>query len=139
MKLAPNTRYAIRLLFELDASSGPLSISTLSRRTGLSFRVIENIHSVLKQNGITDALVGAKGGITLEKALSEISLGEVVAWFEDGVQFSVCCGEKAYECPQQDECVTRSSWRDVSARVQDALNAISLREIVGRYPGVLLP
>ena len=138
MKLAPNTRYAIRLLFELEAAGGPLSISALSRRTGLSFRVLENIHAVLKQNEVTDAMVGAKGGIVLRKPLGEISLGQVVAWFENGVQFSVCCGEKAYECPQQDGCATRSSWRSVSEKVQDALDGISLKEIVGQYPGIVI-
>ena len=139
MKLAPNTRYAIRLLFELDASAGPLSISALSRRTGLSFRVLENIHAGLKQNGVTDALVGAKGGIVLQSPLDEISLGQVVSWFEEGVRFNVCCGEKAYECPQQDNCATRSSWREVSALVQETLDAVPLRKITGKYPGMLLP
>ena len=47
MKLSPNTRYAVRLLFELDAMRLPVSISALSQRTGITLRRVENVHTVL--------------------------------------------------------------------------------------------
>lgn len=130
MKLAPNTRYAVRLLFELDAAGVPLSISVLSRKTGLTPRVVENIHAILKRQGATVARVGAGGGIALKKPLEEISLGELVDWFEDGVEFRVCCGEKANECPQQDACETRLCWSGVSGRIRGMLHTVRLADIV---------
>lgn len=134
MKLSTNTRYAVRLLSELGASPVPLSLSTLSRITGMSMRALENVQAVLKQQGVTDGAVGAKGGISLKRSLSEISLGQLIAWFDDGVEFTVCCGEKANECPQQDSCANRAAWRGVSQRVQTTLNDISLDEIFRQQP-----
>ena len=134
MKLSPNTRYAVRLLFELDAMRIPISIASLSERTGITLRTVENVHAVLKQHGVTDATVGPKGGITLQRPLSDISLGQLIEWFDEGVEFAVCCGEKANECPQQNSCETRAVWRGISAEVQVALNAFSLAEILRRYP-----
>lgn len=130
MKLSANTRYAIRILFELHEAAVPLSISTLSQKTGIALRTIENVHTVLKRHGVTGASVGAKGGIALRRRLDTVSLGRIVAWFDDGVEFAVCCGDKGNECPQQDECRTRAAWRKVSARVQRELDAILLSDIL---------
>lgn len=134
MKLSPKTRYAIRLLFELHAAHGPLSTASLSERTGLSFRTVEKIHAVLKRHGATEASVGARGGISLRRPLDGISLGHVVEWFENGVAFNVCCGEKAYECPQREVCANSVMWRHVSQRVGDALHDISLAKLVKQFP-----
>lgn len=133
MKLAPKSRYAIRLLFELEAAGQALSMSTLCDRTGLSPRVVETIHAELKRRGVTEASVGAKGGLSLLVPLKDISLGQVVDWFENGVEFAVCCGEKAYDCPQRQTCVNRATWRAVSRKVRETLEGISLADIAGGY------
>ena len=135
MKLSANTRYAVRILFELHEAAGPLSINTLSQKTGIALRTIENVHAVLKQHGVTEASVGAKGGITLCRPLDAISLGRVIVWFDEGVEFAVCCGDKGNECPQQDDCRTRTAWRKVSGRVQEELDAILLSEILRDFSG----
>lgn len=134
MKLSPNTRYAIRILFELSSSRGMLSSARLAEKTGLSLRVVENIQSVLKQHGITSGTVGARGGIELVRPLAEISLGDMIMLFDGGVEFAVCCGEKSNDCPNQDTCETRSVWRGVSALIQKELNSVSLEAILRQYP-----
>lgn len=134
MKLPTPIRYAVRILFELHGAEGPLSIATLSDRTGITFRAIENLHATLRQHGITSATVGAKGGIVLDVPLAEISLGKLIALLDDGVEFAVCCGERANECPNQAECAMRSVWRAVSASFQQALDAVSLEAILNDYP-----
>ena len=133
MKLSTDTRYAVRILFELTDATRPMSISALSRKTGMTFRAVENVHTVLRQQGVTEASVGAKGGIVLIRPISEISLGQLIAWFDDGVEFSVCCGDKGNECPQQNDCMTRSTWRAVSDRVQDTLNEVWLADVRRRF------
>lgn len=130
MKLSAKTRYAVRILFELSEAKGPLSSAALCERTGISLRAVENVHAVLKSRGITDAVVGAKGGLILLRPVEEISLGTLVECFDKGVEFSVCCGEKAYECPRRHECAVKASWSGVSRAFQRALNAISLTDLV---------
>lgn len=134
MKLSPNTRYAIRILFELHGLSGPVSTAWLSEKTGISLRTVENIHAVLKQNGITSGTVGAKGGLQLLRTLADISLGDLVLLFDEGVAFSVCCGDKSNECPNQDTCEIRNAWNHVSAAVQEQLDRVSLESVLRRYP-----
>lgn len=134
MKLSPNTRYAVRLLFELKGLDQPVSTAFLAEKTGIALRTVETIHSVLRQNGITAGTVGAKGGIMLTVPLRDISLGRLISLLDNGVEFAVCCGEKANECPNQGVCEIRAVWDGVSAGVQRQLDAISLESILCRYP-----
>ena len=134
MKLSSNTRYAVRILLELWDAKTPVSIAPLSDKTGIALRTIENVHTVLKLHGVTDATVGAKGGIRLERSLDEVSLGQLVEWFDEGIEISVCCGGKANECPRQISCQTRAVWHDVTERLRATLDAISIGEIFRNYP-----
>lgn len=134
MKLSPKVRYAVRILFELAQVVKPESTASLAEKTGMTIRTVENIHAVLRHEGITEGTVGAKGGITLVTPLSDISLGRLVDLFDDGVAIAVCCGEKSNECPNQDTCETRAVWRKISARIQAELDAISLESIFNDYP-----
>ncbi|MCC8194850.1 MAG: Rrf2 family transcriptional regulator, partial [Deltaproteobacteria bacterium] len=142
MRLSANTRYAIRVLFELNGMPGPVATAFLAEKTGMTLRTVENIHTILRRAGITAGTVGAKGGIALVAPLETISLGRLVALFDDGVEFAVCCGDKSNDCPNQSGCGIREIWKGVSHDVQSRLDAISLATILQRYPtgphGVIL-
>ena len=130
MKLATKTRYAVRILFELAATSTPLSIGDVSEKTGISPRTVEHICARLRYDGISTGIVGSGGGILLEVPLEDISLGRLVDLFEGGVEFGVCCGDKANDCPNQDSCENRSVWRKLSAKIQAELDAIPLKSLL---------
>lgn len=134
MKLSPNTRYAIRMLFELARTSEPLPSALLAERAGLSMRVVENIQHILKQNEITSGTVGARGGIRIIKPLSEISLGDMIVLFDNGIEMSVCSGEKSNDCPNQEFCETRTAWSSVAELIQTQLNTVSLETVLHKLP-----
>jgi len=132
MRLSARTRYAVRILSELAATHAPLSIGDLSEKTGISPRTVENICARLRYDGISMGIVGPGGGIRLEVPLGDISLGRLVDLFEDGVEFAVCCGDKANDCPHQHTCENRAVWRKVSAKIQAELDAIPLQSLLLR-------
>ena len=117
MNLSTGTRYVIRLLFELRETGPPITIAQLSEQTGIAPKTVEKIHTILKQNGFTDAIAGPRGGIVLLVSLTEISLGQMIALFDDGVRFGVCYGDKANECPNQKDCLISSAWGSISKMV----------------------
>lgn len=119
MKLSTHTRYAIRILFELHLARGPISIAALSELTNIGLKTVENIHAVLRQNDITASIIGAHGGIRLNKPLSAISLGKMIELFDEGVRFVVCFGEKSNDCPRQNVCETRSVWKTISGQIPE--------------------
>lgn len=133
MRLSTNTRYAIRIIFELHLANAPVPIAALSEQTNISQKTVENIHAILKSNGITEAIIGAHGGIRLGMPLREISLGKMIDLFDDGVRFVVCFGNKSNDCPRQHICETRSVWKTVSDRISDVLEGVSLESILDQY------
>jgi len=132
MKFTVKTRYAVRILSELAATAVPLTIGDLSERTGISPRAVENICARLRYDGISTGLTGPSGGIRLNVPLEDISLGRLVDLFENGVEFAVCCGDKANDCPHRRLCENRAVWRDLSAKIQAELDAVPLDALLRR-------
>jgi DNA-binding IscR family transcriptional regulator len=57
-------------------------------------------------------------------------LGEVVRLMEGGITLTVCCGEKANECPRRDGCLTRRAWVQLSTVLEKELDSISLANLL---------
>jgi Rrf2 family iron-sulfur cluster assembly transcriptional regulator len=134
MKLPTSIRYAVRILFELDRGGGQMPIARISRNTGISPRTVENLHASLSRNGITVGTCGAKGGIALAGPLEDVNLGTLIEILDEGIDFTVCCGERTNECPNQDACPQRAIWRNISARFREVFDDFSLSAIFRHYP-----
>ena len=132
MKLSARSRYASRILLELarNREASPMSASTLSQHTGVSVQFVEQILKPLKQSGLTRSVRGAAGGHRLARPAEDISLGEVVRLMEGGILLTVCCGEKANDCPRKDGCLTRRAWMQVSGILERELDSISLAALL---------
>ncbi len=132
MKLSARSRYASRILLELARHKGsaPMSAATLSHHTGVSVQFVEQILKPLKQKGLTKSVRGAAGGHRLARPAEEITLGEIVNLMEGGIYLTVCCGEKANDCPRVDKCLTRNAWLQVSQTLQRELDSISLAALL---------
>lgn len=132
MKLSARSRYASRILLELARHKGlsPMSATTLSQHTGVSVQFVEQILKPLKQSGLTHSVRGAAGGHRLARPAEEITLGEVVRLMEGGIMLTVCCGEKANDCPRRDGCLTRRAWMQVSGSLERELDSITLAALL---------
>lgn len=132
MKLSARARYASRILLELarHKSPTPMSAATLSLHTGVSVQFVEQILKPLKQSGLTRSVRGAAGGHRLARPAEDITLGEVVRLLEGGIQLTVCCGEKANECPRREGCLTRRAWMQVSNSLERELDSITLAHLL---------
>lgn len=136
MKLPTSVRYAVRILMNLCEAGTPVSIASIAEKTNITPRAVENLHAALRKRGITAGTVGARGGISLRKPLSEISLNTLVEALDEGVNFAVCCGERTNDCPNQETCPRAAAWRDISAEFSKTLSSVSLRDIMLKYRAV---
>lgn len=132
MKLSARSRYASRILLELAKhnDTSPLSAAFLSQHTGVSVQFVEQILKPLKQNGLTKSVRGAAGGHRLARPAEDITLGEVIRLMEGGISLTVCCGEKANDCPRRDGCLTRKAWMQVSRTLEQELDSITLSKLL---------
>lgn len=129
MVLSATARYAIRLLFELKMDK-PLSSAMLAEQIGIPAKTLEKIQAILKSHKLTESILGSKGGLKLLKPLSQISLGQIIELFDNGIGFAVCFGNKANDCPNHNSCSMIAAWHTVSTQIQKSLNNISLEHIL---------
>lgn len=123
----------MRALVDLAAHYGehPQLIKEIARRQGISQHYLEQIIIVLKSAGLVKSLRGAKGGIILAKAPSQIRLSEVMKVLE-GSTAPVECVDDALVCSRSSYCVMRDIWIEMKGAVDGVLESKTLQEMVDR-------
>lgn len=125
MKISKKTDYALRTLFTLvgNYSQEPISISELAESNQVPKRFLEHIMLDMKSQGWVSSTMGKQGGYVLAKDPKDITVGEVVRYF-DGVLAPIgCVSVRHYEaCTQEPICRFRRLFLDVrnyAAKIMD--------------------
>lgn len=107
MKLSKKSDYALRALFSLVEryGEGPVSIRTLAEQNDVPRRFLEQIMLDLKNRGWVTSIPGRDGGFILAKRPEDITMGEIVRYF-DGILAPIgCVSTTHYEpCSQESKC-----------------------------------
>jgi Rrf2 family protein len=79
--ISARTEYAVRAMLALAEAqrdtAGPLSVEVLARQQDLPRKFLEAIVADLRAAGLVTSTRGARGGYTLARPASDISLGDV--------------------------------------------------------------
>lgn len=135
MRLTTKGRYAVTAMLDLaiNHERGPITLSDISQRQGISLSYLEQLFSRLRKNGLVDSARGPGGGYRLSRAASEISIASVVIAVDESVDATRCKGTS--NCSGEDRCLTHELWTDLSTQIRDFLSGITLAQIVEkRYP-----
>lgn len=131
MKLSTRSRYGTRLMVDMAQhyDQGPIQLGDIAKRQDVSVKYLEQIIIPLKKAGYIESVRGPKGGHSLTKPPSEITLGEIVAVLEEGTSL-VECTDDAGVCRRSDMCPTRLIWKEASEAMFERLQAITLADLV---------
>mgnify|MGYP004447944533 FL=1 len=90
--LTKKTRYAMMALAVLAKEYGkaPVPMSSIAEKENIPLRFIEGILRTLKNRGILNSSRGKSGGYYLLKKPEEVSLLEIVQYFEGSVSMLPC-------------------------------------------------
>ncbi len=124
MRLTSKGRYAITAMLDvaLHSHEGPVPLADISERQGISLSYLEQLFSRLRKHGLVASVRGPGGGYLLGKASTAIAVGKVITAVDESVDATKCQGG---EC-----CLTHVLWRDLSVRISEFLNNITLAELV---------
>ncbi|MFC1765110.1 RrF2 family transcriptional regulator [Planctomycetota bacterium] len=133
MRISPRTRYAIQAMIELAAhyEQGPLQLRIIAERLGISAKHLEQQMAVLRSSALVRAVRGVKGGYMLAKAPEKIRLSEIFHCLEGQVATTECVDDPDV-CDRTVDCAVRKIWADVEESVNDALDAVTLGDMVDR-------
>jgi Rrf2 family iron-sulfur cluster assembly transcriptional regulator len=130
MRLTSKGRYAVTAILDvaLHAKIGPVPLADISERQGISLSYLEQLFSRLRKNGLVQSIRGPGGGYQLGCDADDISVGQVINAVNESVDATKCGGNTG--CHDGQQCLTHSLWTDLSSRIQEFLDNISIAELM---------
>ncbi len=131
MKLSTKGRYASRLMLTLALHYGkrPVLLREVAEREQISEKYLGQLIAPLKAVGLIQATRGAHGGYSLSRPPEDITLAEVVRGVEGDLDI-VGCVSTPEICPRVNLCVTRDIWSQMSAKMTEVLESITLGDMI---------
>lgn len=132
MRLTTKGRYAVTAMLDLAIhyKDGPITLSDISKRQGISLSYLEQLFSRLRKNGLVDSARGPGGGYRLSRAASEINVADVITAVDEKVDAMRCEGKG--NCQGDGPCLTHDLWCDLSDQIYSFLKGIDLGQLVER-------
>jgi Rrf2 family protein len=135
MILSKKTRYAIVALARLakEYGKGPMQIRVLAEEEKIPQSFLENILLELKKIGILGSNLGKAGGYFLLKKPEEVTLADVVNYFEGTIALMYCVSEKTYRpcefCKDETTCQIRKVFKEINDTTYNLLSKTSLAQL----------
>ena len=105
----------------------------LATESHLPRPVVSKILKVLAREGLLVSHRGAKGGYSLARRPAEISVAEIIGALEGPIALTECSIVPG-ACDLEPTCSTRTPWQQVNRAIREALEDLSLREMVQALP-----
>ncbi len=126
MKLSTKGRHAVTAMMELalQHKNGPVTLADISAQQSISISYLEQLFARLRQHGIVTGMRGPGGGYCLARPANEITIASILATVDDVSRHE--------EMPHAQSEVTGGvrMWLNLSNRIYDYLNSITLEEAV---------
>jgi len=110
---------------------GTIELREIAEKEDISPKYLEQVIVPLRTAGLVKSVRGSKGGYTLAKPPSNISLREIFEVLEGPVNLVDCLADPE-ACQRTSACVTREIWKEVSDVIDKVFSSITLEEMVNR-------
>lgn len=132
MRLTTKGRYAVTAMLDLalNHGQGPITLADIAQRQSISLSYLEQLFSKLRTRALVTSVRGPGGGYNLTRSAADIPIAEVISAVDENVDTTRCGG--AHNCRDSEPCLTHDLWQDLSARIHEYLDRISLQDLVDR-------
>jgi len=131
VKITAQEEYGLRCLLQLahEDPAGMLTVKEIARREGISGAYAEKLLRLLSKAGLTHSVRGTRGGYTIGRPLSEITLGDVVRALGTIPSTEEICERftgNRVACVHMKDCGIRSAWAGLARHIQHFLDETPL-------------
>lgn len=132
MKLSTKGRYAVTAMMDLAIHDkiGPVTLADISQCQGISLSYLEQLFAKLRKAGLVEGVRGPGGGYRLARPSDRISVAEIISAVDESVDVTRCGGQE--DCQNGERCLTHELWSDLSHRLYDFLDGITLAQFTDR-------
>jgi len=131
MKVNTKVRYGLRAILQIADSYGsdPVPISAISESQEISGKYLEQVVGTLRKADLITSRKGVRGGYTLCRDPKDINLWEIMTALDTHTTLVDCVLEPE-TCDRSDDCLTRSIWTLLSARMKEFWSSFTLADLV---------
>ena len=131
MKVNTKVRYGLRAILQIADSDGgdPVPISAISESQEISGKYLEQVVGTLRKADLISSRKGVKGGYSLIDAPENITLWQVINALDTHTALVECVLD-AELCDRSGDCLTRSIWKLLSARMQEFWASFTLADLL---------
>ncbi len=128
MKLSTKGRHAITAMMELALrhKKGPVTLADISVEQSISVSYLEQLFARLRNSGLVTGMRGPGGGYCLRRPASEITIAEILSAVDDAMP------ARRERIPGEQWPESVVMWNQLSARIYDYLNDLTLAEAVNQ-------
>ncbi|ROR34146.1 Fe-S cluster assembly transcription factor [Inmirania thermothiophila] len=132
MRITTKGRYAVTAMLDLAVHEdhGPVPLAEISEAQGISLSYLEQLFAKLRRRGLVRGTRGPHGGYRLARPADEISIAEIITAVDEKLDATRC--EQRGDCRGGERCLTHELWMELSERIHDFLDGITLAELVRR-------
>jgi Rrf2 family protein len=130
MKINTKVRYGLRAILQIAQSSPeePVPISAIAQSQEISSKYLEQVVGSLRKHGLITSRKGVRGGYTLIRPPSEITLWEIIQALDPHTAL-VDCVTNPDCCDRSEDCLTRNIWTLLSDQLRQFWSGYSLQDL----------
>jgi len=139
MKLTRGGEYGVRgVLYLAQQEEGKVSmLSAIAKAQDVPPRFLAKIFQALAKAGVVKSHRGAKGGFSLARPASEVTIRDVIEAVEGPVFLNVCLAAPG-ECNREALCPLHSVWEEAQAKMMGVLGQKDFAELARAEKQMLL-
>ena len=96
----------------------------------ISLSYLEQLFARLRQGGLVRGTRGPGGGYRLAKDARAVSIAGIISAVDEKADLTRCGGKS--DCQQGEECLTHELWAELSEKIYQFLDDISLSDLIQR-------
>ena len=132
MKLSTKARHAITAMMDLALNDKirPVTLAEISQSQGISLSYLEQLFAKLRKSGLVIGVRGPGGGYKLSRVPSEISVAQIISSIDE--YHPNATQQVSTEPSLEKKYVTHVLWDELSEKIYNFLNGITLAEFANR-------
>lgn len=123
--------YAVVILAEMGrGETVQMSTAVLAERVSIPEPTVSKILKILTNAKIVMSSRGVRGGYSLSRSVDDISVHDVIAAVDGRISVTSCAHGADTDCSIAHTCGTRGRWDQVNQVIMQALDNVSLRQMI---------
>jgi Rrf2 family protein len=140
LRLSKKADYALMAVRHLALKSGPSSASAreIAEQYDIPIELMAKVLQRLVRAGLLISTQGTRGGYTLARLASSISVGDVIQAIDGPFTVTACSTEKN-DCEQYSKCSIRDPLWQIRERIAVTLGTVSIAEMAAESDAAQVP